>query len=57
MDFQIGDVVRLRSGGPTMTVQENDGSEVLCQWFTKDNVVMQGRFPVASVKKYEAAKL
>lgn len=31
--LQIGDVVRLKSGGPAMTVAEIDGSEVVVRWF------------------------
>ncbi|WP_363321924.1 DUF2158 domain-containing protein [Phreatobacter sp.] len=34
MPFQVGDLVRLRSGGPTMTVErvDEDGT-VQCLWF------------------------
>jgi uncharacterized protein YodC (DUF2158 family) len=34
MEFQVGDVVSLKSGGPEMTVEsiESDGN-VLCTWF------------------------
>jgi uncharacterized protein YodC (DUF2158 family) len=37
MQFEIGDVVRLKSGGPLMTVikLESDG-QVICQWFEKN---------------------
>jgi uncharacterized protein YodC (DUF2158 family) len=32
--FQIGDVVMLKSGGPTMTVGEvGDDGQVICVWF------------------------
>jgi len=35
--FEVGDVVQLRSGGPTMTVQEvmEIGGHVRCQWFVE----------------------
>ena len=34
MAFQCGDVVRLRSGGPTMTVSRSDEPRgVCCVWF------------------------
>jgi uncharacterized protein YodC (DUF2158 family) len=29
----VGRVVRLKSGGPPMTVQKGDGARVLCGWF------------------------
>ena len=32
--FQIGDVVMLKSGGPTLTVSEvGDDGQVICVWF------------------------
>lgn len=32
--FQEGDVVRLKSGGPDMTVTEkNTHGELICEWF------------------------
>lgn len=32
--FKIGDVVRLNSGGPIMTVRDNDSERlVTCNWF------------------------
>ena len=38
--FQVGDLVKLRSGGPKMTVQSvNDGQEgqlVHCVWFEQE---------------------
>jgi uncharacterized protein YodC (DUF2158 family) len=32
-DFNIGDVVRLKSGGPNMTVDNASGSRIQCVWF------------------------
>jgi len=37
MPIQIGDVVRLKSGGPKMTVQERYEDEWLCKWFDSKN--------------------
>ena len=33
-EFKIGDVVKLKSGGPTMTVNNiEENGEIYCQWF------------------------
>jgi uncharacterized protein YodC (DUF2158 family) len=52
-DFEIGDVVQLRSGGPKMTVHSlvSDGN-VVCQWF-EGNEVHEGHFPKEALKKVE----
>jgi uncharacterized protein YodC (DUF2158 family) len=31
--WKTGDTVRLKSGGPTMTVRNQVGEEVICDWF------------------------
>lgn len=60
MEFKIGDVVALKSGGPKMTVSEYpikmiDGSEnhtqVKCRWFNEDNHLMQNSFHVDELEK------
>lgn len=33
MQFNLGDVVKLKSGGPSMTVNEISGSQAHCTWF------------------------
>ena len=52
-DFEIGDVVQLRSGGPKMTVHGlvSDG-DVVCQWF-EGNEVHEESFPKDTLKKIE----
>ncbi len=47
--FNIGDLVKLKSGGPKMTVQEVvDAGKVRCQWFA-GAVLQSGLFPNLSV--------
>lgn len=38
-DFKIGDKIKLKSGGPTMTVHEVDPDQgiCLCSWFDIDD--------------------
>jgi len=52
-DFEIGDVVQLRSGGPKMTVHGlvSDG-DVVCKWF-EGNEVREESFPKDTLKKLE----
>ena len=52
-NFEIGDVVQLRSGGPKLTVRSviSDG-DIVCQWFETD-VVHEGNFPNEALKKVE----
>ena len=37
-ELKIGDVVQLKSGGPTMTIKSIDksGGSIHCQWFAGD---------------------
>ena len=55
MDFKIGDVVVLKSGGPKMTVSEYpinmiDGSENY-KWFNDNNHLTKGSFYVDELEK------
>lgn len=57
--IKVGDVVRLKSGGPAMTVT-NVGEahmsgvmSVWCAWFDQKQSKQTGTFPVASVEKEE----
>lgn len=51
-DLKIGDVVKLKSGGPIMTIQwineEDDSAK--CSWF-KGNEVGEKLFAIQSLKK------
>ena len=57
MDFKAGDVVKLKSGGPKMTIKkicsmpssnEDDGAD--CCWFD-NNEVKDGKFPLITLEK------
>ena len=42
-EFKLGDVVRLNSGGPPMTVEDTDGGsseegKIRCEWFLRDRL-------------------
>jgi uncharacterized protein YodC (DUF2158 family) len=43
--LRTGDLVRLRSGGPLMTVNKVDGDQVTCFWSTDEGNVLSGSFP------------
>lgn len=51
--FQKGDTVRLKSGGPVMTIQHfnpNYEKDVACSWFV-DNALKTGSFSSDSLEK------
>lgn len=51
--FRTGDTVRLRSGGPDMTVNGRCGpyGEVECDWFDKDGMPHDGYFHPETLDK------
>ena len=56
--FKVGDVVQLKSGGPTMTVTNVAGTDaVSCTWF--DNLYQEknGKFPEAALEIYKVPAL
>ena len=44
-DFKVGDVVMLKSGGPSMTVSGRDINGVECMWFCNDGLIQNDLFP------------
>jgi uncharacterized protein YodC (DUF2158 family) len=53
--FKAGDIVQLRSGGPTMTVDSEGKSEVICHWFAVAEL-RSGKFSPASLVMTEPEK-
>ena len=47
--LEKGMVVRLKSGGPPMTVRVVSGSQAYCEWFTELDR-RQGTFEIASLE-------
>jgi len=57
-NFNAGDIVQLKSGGPSMTVEgpdENDDSRIVCAWFEGKKRNVSSFLPV-TLKKYEEQK-
>jgi uncharacterized protein YodC (DUF2158 family) len=56
-DFVVGDVVRLKSGGPTMTITsigrpyETGNLKAFCTWFKSTNEVANQYFPFDAIEK------
>jgi uncharacterized protein YodC (DUF2158 family) len=55
--FNEGDLVRLKSGGPLMTVTEVDSGLgyriVFTTWFDQKNELRSGSFPISALAKEE----
>jgi uncharacterized protein YodC (DUF2158 family) len=51
MDFKAGDTVRLKSGGPLMTVSSVNDQEVCCEWFNDKHQPQLRCFGPALLKK------
>ena len=52
-NFNIGDLVQLKSGSISMTVSEiiNDDNDVLCIWFDGEDF-RDKIFPIQTIKKF-----
>ena len=48
--LQRGDLVRLRSGGPLLTVKSVRDGWVICSWLTDYGELQSGGFPIAMVE-------
>ena len=54
--FQPGDRVRLRSGGPVMTVVSAPRGDVKCFWFGTGDVLHEQNFPAVTLALVETAE-
>ena len=52
-EFEKGDVVQLKSGGPPITVSDIEEEDVWCEWFDKKGVHHKEVFDVAMLIKVE----
>jgi uncharacterized protein YodC (DUF2158 family) len=50
--FQPGDLVRLRSGGPAMTVDSIKGNQADCFWTGADGEPNAESFPIGVLQKF-----
>ena len=48
-EIKVGDVVRLKSGGPAMTVTAIDEQKAFCEWF-ESTEQHQGTFVLAALE-------
>ena len=54
MDFKKGDLVRLRSGGPVMTVHSADYSDTIqCTWFDAKQARQLQSFDQETLDKFQ----
>ena len=44
-DLKVGDTVKLKSGGPCMTVIRVEDIEAICKWMDKDSHEQKGTYP------------
>jgi uncharacterized protein YodC (DUF2158 family) len=67
-NLNIGDLVRLKSGGPLMTVRElttarlssapdSPKDHVQCQWFDEKQISKIVRFPIAALELDSSSRL
>ncbi|MEL6521617.1 MAG: DUF2158 domain-containing protein [Pseudomonadota bacterium] len=55
--FSVGDLVSLKSGGPSMTVVAFDGANRKCCWFSSEGRFHTYDFPAVALKGGTDARL
>ena len=57
LNFKVGDLVQLKSGGPVMTIKEISGLDsILCVWF-KDVELVSANFLQETLEIFEEIPL
>ena len=57
-EYKVGDIVRLKCGGPRMTIDKlgtfsgGSAKEAKCLWFAEDKI-QSAVFPIVAVEKVE----
>jgi uncharacterized protein YodC (DUF2158 family) len=49
-EFEIGDIVFLKSGGPAMTVTMATSASYVCRWFT-EGIALKSEFPLGVLER------
>jgi uncharacterized protein YodC (DUF2158 family) len=55
-DFNVGDIVKLKSGGPNMTVDNASSSRIICKWFDSTNICFIEEFDQGALEKVTPAE-
>jgi uncharacterized protein YodC (DUF2158 family) len=53
IEFEVGDVVMLNSGGPRMAITSVNADAICVAWSSKDGFTQVGSFPVQCVRSAE----
>lgn len=54
--LRVGEVVRLRSGGPAMVVVDSDGGEVQVSWADGMGAIQEGKFKAELLARAKARR-
>ena len=55
MKFNIGDTVRLKSGGPLMTIESEINGRFWCSWFDEKKQFKKETFPPETLEADDGA--
>jgi uncharacterized protein YodC (DUF2158 family) len=55
--FNVGDTVRLKSGGPTMTVGETVNGKLSCHWFNQNGAEYTAKLDIFTVEMLKTVQM
>lgn len=55
-DFNVGDIVRLKSGGPNMTIDNASSERIICVWFDEAKTYHMRNLHQGAIEKVPAEK-